>query len=124
MKGLDWIKVALAGTDTASLLEILYRHFGDIDSSESNESDMVLAKEEKTPEIVEQISAKPSKAGHLATAELVFPFKSSPLVVAGIPETYLPLHGPETLSQYHCQVPSSLLKKQWPVIMCAVATST
>ena len=42
--------------------------------------------------------------GNLATAELVFPFKSSPLVAAGILEMYLPLCGPETLSHYHCQV--------------------
>ena len=56
------------------------------------------------------MSTTPPEASHLATAELVFPFKSSPLVVADIPETYLPLHGPETLSQYHCQVPSCTLE--------------
>ena len=94
-------KIALAGTDTSSLLEILQGHFDCIDSSESSESadesEKVLTMEQKTPEIVEKISAKPTEAGHLATAELVFPFKSSPLVVAGIPKMYLPLCGPETL---------------------------
>ena len=55
-------------------------------------------------------STTPPEASHLATAELVFPFKSSPLIVAGIPETYLPLCGPKTLSQYHCQAPSCILE--------------
>ena len=31
--------------------------------------------------------------------------KSIPLVIAGIPEAFLPLHGPETLSHYRCQFP-------------------
>ena len=66
--------------------------------------------EEKTPKIVEKISAKPTEAGCLATAELVFPLRSFPLVVAGIPKMYLPLCGPKTLSQYHCQVPSHTLE--------------
>ena len=52
----------------SSLLEILQA--GSVDESEK-----VLTTEEKTPEIVEKISAKPSKAGHFATAELVFLFK-------------------------------------------------
>ena len=81
-----------------------------IDSTESAESvkeyEKRLTTEEKTPEIAEKISTTTPEAGHLATAELVFPFKSSPLVVAGIPEMYLSLHGPETHSQYCCQVPS------------------
>ena len=37
-KGLGQIKIALAGTDTSSLLEILQGHFGCLDSSESAES--------------------------------------------------------------------------------------
>ena len=47
-----------------------------------------------------------SGEGSLATAELVFPLKSLPPVIAGIPESLLPLHGPETLSCYRCQYPS------------------
>ena len=70
----------------------------------------MLAKEEKAPVILEKISARPNVAGHLATAELVFPFKSSIHVVAGIPEMYLALHGPKTDSQYCCQVPSCTLE--------------
>ena len=41
----------------------------------------------------------------LASTELVFPFKSIPLVIAGIPNNFLPLCGSETESCYHCQVP-------------------
>ena len=86
----------------SSLPEILQGHIGHIDSSQSAESvkeyEKGLTTEEKTPEIAEKISTTTTKAGHLATAELVFPFESSPLVVAGILEIYLPLCGPETLS--------------------------
>ena len=101
-EGLGQIKIPLAGTDMSSLLDILQGHFGHTDSSESaesaNESEKVLTTKEKTSEIVEKILVKPTEAGHLATAELVYPFKSSPLVVAGILKMYLPLHGPKTLS--------------------------
>ena len=65
--------------------------------------------EKKTSEAVEEVVAEPKEVGNLATTELVFPFKSSPLVVAGIPEMYLPLHGPGTPSHYHCQVPPCTL---------------
>ena len=58
-EGLGWIKIALARTDTSSLLEILQGHFGHIDSSESaesaNESEKGLTTEEKTPEIAEKL---------------------------------------------------------------------
>ena len=56
-------------------------------------------------EALEEVVAEPREVGNLATAELVFPFKSSPLVVVGIPKMYLPLHGPKILFCYHCQVP-------------------
>ena len=96
-EGLGHIKIALARTHTSSLLENLQGHFGHIDFSESAESvkeyEKGLTTEEKTPEIAEKISTTTPKAGHLATAELVFPFKSFPLVVAGIPEMHLTLHG-------------------------------
>ena len=105
-KGLGQIKIALAGTDTSSLLEILQVHFGHVASSESDEEESVLEEEEKTSEVAEEVIAKPLEVGNSVTAELVFPFKSSPLVVAGIPEIHLPLHSPKTLSHYHCQDPS------------------
>ena len=40
--GLGQIKIALAGTDTSSLPEILQGHFGHLDSSESAESVVIL----------------------------------------------------------------------------------
>ena len=76
----------MAGTDTSSLLEILQVHFGHVTSSESDEEGSVLAEEEKTSKAVEETIAKSKEVGSLVTAELVFPFKSSPLVVAGIPK--------------------------------------
>ena len=101
-EGLGQIKIALAGTDTSSLLEILQEYFGHVYSSESTESaeesDKGSTTKEKTPEIMEKTSTTLSEAGYLATGELVFPLKSIPTVVAGLPKTYLPLHGPETLS--------------------------
>ena len=36
-------------------------------------------------------------------AELVFPTQAIPLVIAGIPESLLPLHGAEAQSCYRCQ---------------------
>ena len=35
--------------------------------------------------------------------ELVFPTQAIPLVIAGIPESLLPIWGPETQSHYRCQ---------------------
>ena len=43
--------------------------------------------------------------GNLASAELVFSFKPYPIVITGIPEDLIPLHGPEVQSHYHCQAP-------------------
>ena len=87
-EGLGQIKIALAGANASSLLEILQVHFGHVASLESDEEESVLEEEEKTSEVAEEVTAKPLEVGNLSTAELVFPFKSSPLVVAGIPEIY------------------------------------
>ena len=46
----------------------------------------------------------PEESGPVGT-ELVFPTQAIPLVVAGIPESLLPFHGPETQSRYSCQFP-------------------
>ena len=60
-KGLGRIKIALAGTDMSSLLEILQVHFGHVASSESDEEESVL--EEKTSEAAEEVIAKPLEVG-------------------------------------------------------------
>ena len=68
----------MAGTNTPSLLEILQADLGHFPSSESDEEENVLVEEGKTSEAVEEIVAEPKEVGTLATAELVFPFRSSP----------------------------------------------
>ena len=108
----------MAGTDTPSLLEILQAHFGHVASSGPDEEENVLEEEEKTSEVAEEFIVKPLEVGNLVTSKLVFPFKSPPLVVAGISETYLPLHGPETLSHYHRQVPSCTLDFAQKAVAC------
>ena len=44
----------------------------------------------------------PVESGPVGT-ELVFPTQDIPLVIAGIPESLLPLRGPEAQSRYRCQ---------------------
>ena len=47
-------------------------------------------------------SPSPAESGPVG-AELVFPTQAIPLVIARIPESLLPLHGPEAQSSYRCQ---------------------
>ena len=118
------IKIALPGTDTSSLLEILDGHFGhmDMDISESTisteKSEKKATIEEETSDIAEKIPATLFDVGGLATAEQVFPLKSIPTVIAGLHEPFVPLHGPETPSQYHCQVPSCSLEFSQKTAAC------
>ena len=109
--------MALAGTDTSSLLEILDRSFGHVDLDVSTLSASIempinkLTVAEKSPEKPsEKTSEKPSvplsEEGSSASAELIFPLKSIPLIIASLPESVLPLCGPETHSHYRCQYPS------------------
>ena len=92
-EGLGSIKIALAGTDTSSLLEILQGYFGHVDCSEptesAEESNKGLTTEEKIPEVAERTSTSSPVDSQLATAELVFPLKSIPTAVTGLPKTYL-----------------------------------
>ena len=85
-EGLGHIKIALARTDTSSLLEILQGYFCHVDPSESTEeSDKGSTMEEKTPEVIVKTSTTLPDVGGLATTHLVFPLKSIPTVVAGLP---------------------------------------
>ena len=110
------IKIALAGIDTSSLLEILEGHFGcvDLDTSKftisTEKPEKEVTTEEKPSDVPEKNPATPSDVGGLTTAELFFPLKSIPTFIAGLPESFLPFCGPETLSQYHCQYPSCSLE--------------
>ena len=103
-EGLGCIKLALAGTDTSSLLKILKGAFGhtDLDTSTSSISTDIPAQEsiitekpsEKPPV---KVPVVPSEESSLASTELVFPLKSIPPVIAGLPKSLLPLCGTETL---------------------------
>ena len=108
----------MAGIDNSSVLEILQAHFGHAASSEANKEEAVLMEEEKTSEVVEEILSEPREVGNLATDEFIFPIRSSPLVVAGIPKMYLLLCGPKTLSHCHCHVPTCTLDFTQKVTAC------
>ena len=84
LEGLGKIKMALACSDTSSLLEILEGAFGCIDSNTAStisaddipvqkSTTSQMSTEEKPPEKMLTISSGESS---LATAELVFPLKS------------------------------------------------
>ena len=121
-EGLSQIQIALARMVTSSLLEILQGYFSCVDSSESTESaeesNKELTTEEKTPEVIEKTPTILPDVGGLSIVELVFPLKSIPTVVAGLPKTYLPLCGPETLSQYQCQFLSCTLEFSQKAAAC------
>ena len=103
-EGLGKVKIALAGTDTSSLLEILEECFGhmNLDTSRPIVSTEQAEKETTVKEeafyLPKKIPATLSDSGSLATAELVFPLKSIPTVITGLPEPFLLILGPETLS--------------------------
>ena len=116
LEGLARIKVALASSDMSSLLKILEVAFGHTDLDTSNTASSISAdiptqkptdteklSEEEPPE---KVSIVPPAECSLATAELGFPLKSISPVISGIPELFLPLHGPKTLSWCKCQHPS------------------
>ena len=115
-EGLGRIKMALVGTDTSSLLEILERSFGHVDLNTSvssaltekstRKSPMTEEISEKTSEAPDKPSVTPSDDGGLASVELVFPLKSIPLIITGLPKSFLPFCDPETLSHYQCQFPA------------------
>ena len=106
-EGLSKIKITLTGTDTSSLTRLpegclvvwnqVLLHLLLL-MSQYLQKNIQLRKSESVPSL-------PITESSLATAELVFPMKSIPLVVAGITEVFLPLCSPETLSHYRCQYP-------------------
>ena len=131
LEGLGKIKMALTGSDISSLIQILKGSFGCIDSNTTSTIsavDIPVQKPTTSPTITEEkppekIPATSSGESSLATAELVFPLKSLSPVVTDIPESFLPLHGPQTLSHYRCQYPScdeEFSQKQQPATMFVV----
>ena len=112
-EGLGRIKMALKGTDTSSLIEILDGFFGhvELDTTTSSISTDTPAQKPPTTEMspeepLEKAPAASSEESSLASAKLVIPLKSIPLMIAGLPESLLPMCGPETFSSYRCQYPS------------------
>ena len=111
-EGLGKVKIALAGTNTSFLLDILEGCFGqqDPDTSQSTisleEAEANISVEDATSNTPGKTSPLVSVSGDLAAAKLVFLLKSIPTVITGIPESFLPVCGLETLSLYQCQFPS------------------
>ena len=116
--------MALAGTNTSTLLETLEEVFGrvDLDTTTSSVSSEITTTEKQPEEPLKEtpkdVSTPIVEENKLATAKLVFPMKSIPLVIAGVSESLLPLHGPETLSYYRCQYPSCYLEFSQKVATC------
>ena len=103
----------ITGTNTSFLLDILEWCFGheNLDTSQSTisteKAEIEATIEEVVSNLPEKTPATLPDSGGLATAEQVFPLKSIPIVIAGLPVPFLPpVHGPETLSHFHCQFPS------------------
>ena len=85
---------------TSSLINTLEGAFGSID-----QETISLASIPKTKEtVMEDVPSTPSPtdSGPIEV-ELVFPTWAIPLVIAGIPESLLPIHGPKAQSCYRCQ---------------------
>ena len=122
MQGPRKVKIALAGTNTSFLLNILEGCFGH-ESLDTSQSTISTEKAETTiketmSNFPERTPANPPASGGLATAELVFPLKLIPTVIAGLPESFLPIRGPETISHYHCQFPFCTLEFCQKVAPC------
>ena len=83
------------GCNTSSLLEPLEGAFGYID--QENISITSISKTKET--VKEDIPSTPSTPSPVESgpigAELVFPTQAIPLMIAEVPESLVPLHGPE-----------------------------
>ena len=106
------------------LLETLEEVFVqvDLDTTTSSVSSEITTTEKQPEEPLEEtpkdVSTPIVEENKLTTAKLVFPMKSIPLVIAGLPESLIPLCGPETLSHYTCQYPSCHLEFSQKVTAC------
>ena len=100
-EGLGKIKIALVGCNTSSLINTQEGAFGSIDQ----ETISLVSIPEVKETVMEDVPSTPSPtdSGPLEV-ELVFTTQAIPLVVAGIPESLLPICRPEAQSCYRCQV--------------------
>ena len=117
------MKIALAGTNTLFLLDILeecfsHENVGTSQSTVSTEkAEMETTIEEATSKLPEKTPATlPEWWSSYSRASL--PLKINPHSTAGLPEPFFPVHGPETLSHYHCQFPSCTLESSQKAAAC------
>ena len=89
------------GCNTSSLIDTLQGAFGSIDQETIS---LVFIPEVKDT-VMEDVPSTPSPtdSGPLEV-ELVFPTQAILFVIAGIPESLLPIRRPEAQSCYRCQV--------------------
>ena len=99
-EGLGKIEIALAGCNTSSLMNTLEGAFCSIDPETISLDSIPKTKEVVTEDVPSTPS--PTDSGPIEV-ELVFPTWAIPLVIAGIPESLLPIHGAEMQSHYRCQ---------------------
>ena len=125
-EGLGCIKMALAGTNTSTLLETLEEVFGQVDldtttSSTSTET-IVTEKQPKEPliETSKDVVTPLVEENKLATARLMFPMKSIPLVIAGLlnhyylfvverPSPVIGVNLPPVILNFHRKWPHAIL---------------
>ena len=82
----------------SSLTRLMEGCFGSVELSPSPPASTNVTEpteEHPAEEVSESGPSSPVTESSLVTAELVFPMKSIPLVVAGIPKVFLPLCSPE-----------------------------
>ena len=99
-EGLGKIKIALAGCNTSSLLDTLEGAFSFVNQENVSTASIPEMKEPIKEEVPLSSPIPSSEESGLIGAELVIPMQTIPLVVAGIPESFLSLCGPETQSHY------------------------
>ena len=99
-EGLGKIKIALMSCNTSSLVDTLEGAFGSIDQETISLASIPKTKETVTEDVPSTPS--PTNSGPIEV-ELVFPTQAIPLVIAGIPESLLPICGPDVQSHYRCQ---------------------
>ena len=104
-EGLGKIKTALARCNTASLIDTLEGVFGTTDLGNISLTSIPDTKGTVTKEV--PTTPSPTDSGPFEV-ELVFPTQAIPLVVVGIPNSLLPICGPEVQSCYRCQVTDCL----------------
>ena len=119
-KGFGKKKIALTGT--RYLFKILEGCFSymDLNTSQSTASQRKLKRRLKRKPLFPPHKSQSSLPAVAVwpMQSLHFPLKSTPAVTAGLLEVYLPICGPETLSQYCCQFPSCSLTVSQKAAAC------